>query len=155
MAKGETGFELASVMLAVELESKEMSWVGGVTYVCLRFYSNLLFHKYHFWLLLFTGESHSFSSGGKRYFSQSKNWIRKNSSVSSLQRSAPDFQSPYIDTLFRAKTSTLLPCLGQRTKGMPSCFKAIFWQLQLRKLTQISCTGNVFGTNSHKIIWPV
>ena len=92
MAKGETGFELASVMLAVELESKEMSWVGGVTYVCLRFYSNLLFHKDHFWLLLFTGESHSFSSGGKRYFSQSKNWIRKNSSVSSLQRSAVQYR---------------------------------------------------------------
>ena len=47
MAKGGTGFELASVMLAVELESKEMNWVGGVTYVCLRFYSNLSFHKDH------------------------------------------------------------------------------------------------------------
>lgn len=45
MAKGETGFELASVMLAVELESKEISGVGGATYVCLRFNFTVKFHS--------------------------------------------------------------------------------------------------------------
>ena len=39
-------------------------------------------------------------------------------------------KNPLMHALFRTTPSILSHCLGQRTKCTPSCFKAIYWQLQ-------------------------
>ena len=61
--------------------------------------------------------------------------------------------------------SILLPCLGQRTKCTPCCFKVIYWQLQLRTSCYSHCflkvqthshkSCKLFRTDSCEIIYPV
>ena len=50
-------------------------------------------------------------------------------------------KNPSIHALLRITLSIQLHRLGQRTESMPSCFKAIYWQLQLLLYT---CSANKF-----------
>ena len=57
------------------------------------------------------------------------------------------------------KPSILLPCLGQRTKLTPSCFKAIYCVSilgnKIHPANQINRSGNTLLTDSLEVIYPV